>query len=299
MSRTVFFLVLSVALQLAARPVEAHALLTSPNPRDSAGRVQGSAPDPARDRRAVRHQRSGVAAAQHADRGRTDHGHVERDDQPPRLLRRRFLRGRRQELPDPGREVAHEPADAASPSKAKPRMWSLDVTLPSTPCPKCTLRLRQLMLIDRRDRRQVPACHHSERVDLLQLFERRAHRCVDRCRRHGWRRARAAVAVAAPAAARAEPPASPEARAKAAASRWTCWPDGRDGGRRRHLGRPDRHRGQPLHRNRRQPLHRNRGQPLDRNRGQLLDRRRGQLFDRRRRTDRRRERRRGWRVRDR
>lgn len=31
-------------------------------------------------------------------------------------------------------------------STAEPRHWSLDVTLPSTPCSGCTLRLRQLML---------------------------------------------------------------------------------------------------------------------------------------------------------
>lgn len=36
------------------------------------------------------------------------------------------------------------PPDAAT--SAEPRHWSLDVTLPSTPCSGCTLRLRQLML---------------------------------------------------------------------------------------------------------------------------------------------------------
>jgi hypothetical protein len=34
----------------------------------------------------------------------------------------------------------------ANPTTTNPRQWSVGVTLPSTPCPKCTLRLRQLML---------------------------------------------------------------------------------------------------------------------------------------------------------
>jgi len=34
----------------------------------------------------------------------------------------------------------------ANPTTSNPRQWSVGVTLPTTPCPKCTLRLRQLML---------------------------------------------------------------------------------------------------------------------------------------------------------
>ncbi len=38
------------------------------------------------------------------------------------------------------------PPAPANPTATNARQWSVGVTLPSTPCPKCTLRLRQLML---------------------------------------------------------------------------------------------------------------------------------------------------------
>jgi hypothetical protein len=41
---------------------------------------------------------------------------------------------------------SHANAPAPNPTTQNPRQWSVGVTLPSTPCAKCTLRLRQLML---------------------------------------------------------------------------------------------------------------------------------------------------------
>src|SRR5262245_54114803 len=41
---------------------------------------------------------------------------------------------------------SHANAPTPNPTAQNPRQWSLGVTLPTTPCAKCTLRLRQLML---------------------------------------------------------------------------------------------------------------------------------------------------------
>src|SRR6185312_799050 len=38
------------------------------------------------------------------------------------------------------------PPAPSNPTTGNPRQWSVAVTLPSTPCAACTLRLRQLML---------------------------------------------------------------------------------------------------------------------------------------------------------
>src|SRR6185436_18440417 len=38
------------------------------------------------------------------------------------------------------------PPTPTNPTNSNPRQWSVSVTLPSTPCTACTMRLRQLML---------------------------------------------------------------------------------------------------------------------------------------------------------
>jgi hypothetical protein len=45
-----------------------------------------------------------------------------------------------------GRKSHSNPPPPEAATSAAPRHWSLDVTLPSSPCSNCTLRLRQLML---------------------------------------------------------------------------------------------------------------------------------------------------------
>jgi len=145
MSRTVCFLVLSLVLQLAARPAAAHALLTSPKPRDQQDGYKDPPMTP-----------PGTGAPC---------GISEAASQPHNTLTAGapLTVTWSETINHPGCFVidfsaaddknfqilgvkSHMNAPAPDPTKAKPRMWSLDVTLPTTPCPKCTLRLRQLML---------------------------------------------------------------------------------------------------------------------------------------------------------
>src|SRR4029078_6547401 len=47
----------------------------------------------------------------------------------------------------------------ANPTTSNPRQWSVGVTLPTTPCPKCTLRFRQLLLAGDAGERARPPPH--------------------------------------------------------------------------------------------------------------------------------------------
>lgn len=57
-----------------------------------------------------------------------------------------FSAGGDQDFQILGRKSHSNPPPPDAATGAEPRHWSLDVTLPTTPCSGCTLRLRQLML---------------------------------------------------------------------------------------------------------------------------------------------------------
>jgi hypothetical protein len=146
MLRTVCFLVLSLALQLAGRRVEAHALLNNPMPRDQ----QDGYKDPPMTPPGTGAP-CGISEASSQPHNTLTAGAPitvtwSETINHPGCFVIDFSAANDQSFQILGVKSHMNPPAPTSPTKAKPRMWSLDVTLPSTPCPKCTLRLRQLML---------------------------------------------------------------------------------------------------------------------------------------------------------
>ncbi len=121
-----------------ARPVDAHALLAEPAPRDQ---QDGYKDDSA----------CGVTFEATQPLTRYAPGQplnvqwLETVDHPGCFLVE-FSPGGDQDFQILGRKSHSNPPLPEMASGAEPRHWSLDVTLPATPCSGCTLRLRQLML---------------------------------------------------------------------------------------------------------------------------------------------------------
>lgn len=146
MSRTTCFIVLSGVLTLAARTAGAHALLTTPMPRDQ----QDGYKDPPRtppgtgapcgvsEAASQPHNTltAGAAMTVNWNETTTHPGCFVIDFSPAGDANFVTLAVKsHMNAPTP-----------TNPTKANPRKWSVGVTLPSAPCTKCTLRLRQLML---------------------------------------------------------------------------------------------------------------------------------------------------------
>ena len=232
--------------------------------------------------------------------GRPNHGDVERDGQPPRLLRRRFLRGEQPELRILGVKSHMNPPTPASPSKAKPRMWSLAVTLPSARPARsarsgCGAVLSNDVTADKCPPASIPTgstYYSCSNVALTAASTGAGGTGGPGTGGSGGGSARGGAGGTTGVAG------SPGQGGSVGGS--VGGPAGQTGATAGAAGTAvdPTSSGQPLHRNRGQHLDRRRGQHLHRSRRQHLDRSRRQLFDRRRRQNRR-ERRRGWRVRDR
>jgi len=146
MSRTACFIFLSGALLLASRPAGAHALLVNPMPRDQ----QDGYKDPPRtppgtgapcgiSEAASQPHNTLIAGTQLTvkwDETVTHPGCFVIDFSPANDANFTVL----------GVKSHMNAPTPTNPSQSNPRHWSVSVTLPNTPCTKCTLRLRQLML---------------------------------------------------------------------------------------------------------------------------------------------------------
>jgi hypothetical protein len=121
-----------------AGPVDAHALFSEPAPRDQQdGYKDGSACG------------VGFAATQplttYAPGQSLNVQWLETVDHPGCFLVEFSAKGD-QDFQVLGRKSHSNPPPPDAATSAEPRHWSLDVTLPMTPCSGCALRLRQLML---------------------------------------------------------------------------------------------------------------------------------------------------------